>query len=149
MEEIIKEEKETKRFKFTVSRDALDETKLSKDNAIAIKAFNISCMKLCFKRDVTELAACRKPIEGGAWKRLLDHYKSNPVVDNGLPTGYICDYCIKICAGVLPARCILNGLLFENVPIEIAQLNQYEKVLIQRTKAFLVVTKMKTVAGKR
>ena len=62
-----------KKFKFTVSRDALDE--LSKDNAIAIKAFNtrnlqlaeypcISCMKLCFKRDVTELAACKKPIEG-------------------------------------------------------------------------------------
>ena len=50
---------------------------------------------LCFKRDVTELAACKKPIEGDAWKRLLDHYKSNPVVDDGLPTGYICDYCIK------------------------------------------------------
>ena len=56
LEKIIKEEKETKRFKFTVSRDALDETK---DNAIAIKAFNtrnlqlaeypcISCTKLCF-----------------------------------------------------------------------------------------------------
>ena len=103
LEAIIKEEKETKRFKFTVSRDALDETKLSKDNAIAIKAFNtrnlqlaeypcISCMKLCFKRDVTELAACKKPIKGDVWKR---HYKSNPVVDDGLPTGYICDYCIK------------------------------------------------------
>ena len=161
LEKIIKEEKETKRVKFTVSHDALDETKLSKDSAIAIKAFNtsnlqlaeypcISCMKLCFKRDVTELAACKKPIKGDAWKRLLDHYKSNPVVDDGLPTGYICDYCItKFRAGVLPARCILNGLLFENVPMEIAQLNQYEKVLIQRAKAFQVVTKMKTVAGKR
>ena len=102
-----------------MSRDALDETKLSIDNAIAIKAFNtrnlqlaeypcISCMKLCFKRDVTELAACRKPIEGGAWKRLLDHYKSNPVVDNGLPTGYICDYCIKILC-----RCTSSTVYFK------------------------------------
>ena len=33
--------------------------------------------------------------------------------------------------------------------MEVAQLNQYEKVLIQRAKAFQVVTKMKTVAGKR
>ena len=158
LEEIIKREKETKRFNFTITRDALDENQLREDNAIAINAFNarnlqlaeypcISCMKLCFKREVTELAAC---IEGNAWKRLLDHYESNPVVDDGLPTGYICDYCIKkFRAGVLPARCILNGLLFENVPIEIAQLNQYEKVLIQRAKAFQVVTKMKTVAGKR
>lgn len=39
--------------------------------------------------------------------------------------------------------------MFENVPLEIAQLNQYEKILIQRAKAFQVVTKMKTVAGKR
>ena len=35
------------------------------------------------------------------------------------------------------------------VPIEVAQLNQYQKVLIQRPKAFQVVTKMKTVAGKQ
>ena len=156
LEEIIKQEKEMKRFNFTVSRDALDESKLRKDNAIAINAFNthnlqlaeypcISCMKLCFKREVTELAACKNPIEGDAWKQLLDHYETNPVVDDGLPTGYICDYCIKkFRAGVLPA-----GLLFENVPIEIAQLNPYEKVLIQRAKAFQVVTKMKMVAGKR
>ena len=161
LEEIIKGEKEMKRFNFTISRDALDESQLREDNAIAINAFNarnlqlaeypcISCMKLCFKREVTELAACKNPIEGNAWKRLLDHYESNPVVDDGLPTGCICDYCIKkFRAGVLPALCILNGWLFENVPIEIAQLNQYEKVLIQRAKALQVVTKMKTVAGKR
>ena len=161
LQEIIEREKETKRFNFTITRDALDESQLREDNAIAINAFNarnlqlaeypcISCMKLCFKREVTELAACKNPIEGNAWKQLLDHYESNPVVDDGLPTGYICDYCIKkFRAGVLPAWCILNGLLFENVPIEIAQLNQYEKVLIQRAKAFQVVTKMKTVAGKR
>ena len=146
---------------YSVSCNALDESKIKKDNSIAIKAFNTrnlqlaeypccSCTKLCFKREVTELAACKKPIEGEAWKQLLDHHESNPVMDDGLPTGYICDYCIKkFRAGVLPARCILNGLLFKNVPIEIAQLNQYEKVLIQRAKAFQVVTKMKIVAGKQ
>ena len=37
MLEIIKEDKEMKKYNFTMSRDALDETKLSKDNAIAIK----------------------------------------------------------------------------------------------------------------
>ena len=123
LKEIIKEEKDMKRTNFTVSRDTLDESKIKKDNAIAIKAFNtrnlqlaeypcISCTKLCFKREVTELVACKKPIEGDAWKRLLDHYESNPVVDDGLPTGYICDYYIKkFRAGLLPARCILNGLL--------------------------------------
>ena len=36
LEEIIKQEKEMKRFNFTVSHDALDESKLRKDNAIAV-----------------------------------------------------------------------------------------------------------------
>ena len=145
----------------SVSHDVVDESKIKADNSIAIKAFNsrnlklaeypcVSCTKLCFKKDVTEIDACKHPIEGEAWNMLMAHYESNPAVDDGLPTGYVCDYCIKkFRAGVLPARCILNGLLFEEVPSEIAQLNQYEKVLIQRAKGFQVVTKMKTVAGKR
>ena len=44
---------------------------------------------------------------------------------------------------------MLNGLSFESIPTEITQLNQHERVLIQRAKAFQVVTKMHTVAGKR
>ena len=83
-----------------MSCNAFDESKIEKDNSIAIKAFNtrnlqlaeypcISCMKLCFKREVTELTACKKPIEGEAWKRLLDHHESNPIMEDGLPTGYI------------------------------------------------------------
>ena len=67
--------------------------------------------------------------------KLGSNYESNPVVDDGLPDGYLCDYCMKkFRADVLPVQCILNGLLFEDVPEEIAQLNQYEKVLIQRAK---------------
>ena len=63
---------------------------------------------------------------------------------------HICDYCIgKFRAGVLPSRCMLNGLLFGPVPTEISELNHYEKILIQRAKAFQLVTKTKTVAQKR
>ena len=110
----------------------------------------ISCAMLCFKRQCTKLDACKKPITCIVWQQFLDHYESNPPIDDGLPTGYICNYCLgKFRAGVLPARCILNGLSVGKVPAEIAELNQYEKVLIQRAKAFQVVTKMSTVAGKR
>ena len=35
-----------KRFNFTVSRDALDESKLRKNNAIAIDAFNTRNLQL-------------------------------------------------------------------------------------------------------
>ena len=44
---------------------------------------------------------------------------------------------------------MLNGLSFDNVPSEIIHLNQHKRVLIQRAKAFQVVTKMEKVAGKR
>lgn len=85
--------------------DVLDESKIKEDNSIAINALNsrnlklveylcISCTKLYFKKHVTEIDACKNPIEGEAWKQLLAHYEST-AVDDGLPTGYICDYCIK------------------------------------------------------
>ena len=45
--------------------------------------------------------------------------------------------------------CMLNGLCFDAVPTEIVQLNQHERVFIQRAKAFQVVMKMQTVAGKK
>ena len=65
---------------------------------------------------------------------------------------YVCKFCIeKFQNGTIPSRCILNGLSFESVPTEIVQLNQHECVLIQEAKPFQlqVVTKMRTVAGKR
>ena len=43
----------------------------------------------------------------------------------------------------------MNGLNFSSVPTEIAELNQFEKKLIQRSKVFQCVTKMQTVGGKR
>ena len=42
-------------------------------------------------------------------------------------------------------RCMLNGISFEYVPSEIIHLNQHKC----RAKAFQVVIKMQTVAGKR
>ena len=160
LEDIVKKNKQFDR-KYTVSCDVLDEGKIRKDFTKAMTAFNernlehakypcISCTMLCFKQQCTKLDACKKPITDILWQQFLDHYESNPPVDYSLPMGYICNYCLgKFRAGVLPARCILNGFSVGKVPAEIAELNQYEKVLIQRAKAFQVVTKMSTVAGKR
>ena len=160
LEDIVKKNKQYNR-KYSVPCNALDESKIRKDFTKAMTLFNernlehaeypcISCTVLCFKRQCTKLDACKKPITGILWQQLLDHYEANPPIDDGLPVGYICNYCLgKFRAGVLPPRCILNGLSVGKVPAEIVELNQYEKVLIQRAKAFQVVTKMSTVAGKR
>ncbi|GBP08871.1 hypothetical protein EVAR_78267_1 [Eumeta japonica] len=49
----------------------------------------------------------------------------------------------------MPAVCIVNGMHVSTVPPEIAQLNDYENILIQRSKAFQVVVTMNPVANKR
>ena len=105
---------------------------------------------LCSNTECTKLDVCVKPITGSTWEQFLKYYESNPSIDDGLPAGYICNYCLKkFRAGLLPACCILNGLMFNKVPTEIAKLNQYEKVITQHGNAFQVITKMKTVAGKQ
>ena len=110
----------------------------------------LSCNKLCFRQDCRQLDQCKKPIRSDAWDCLLMHLEEHPFPDDGLPTGYICHYCIdKFRAGELPSRCILNGLQFDSVPAEIAELNQYEKVLIQRAKVYQIVSKSNTIAAKK
>ena len=107
---------------YRVSSIAIDESLIIKHHSEATEAFNrsslevakypcISCTKFCYLRKVTEICAIKNPIEGKAWEQFLEHYESNPVVDDGLPDGYLCDYCMKkICADVLSAWCILNRL---------------------------------------
>ena len=107
----------------------------------------MSCNKLCFKRECVLLERCRIPVTGRLFTEYLDDH---PSPDDSLSAGYICKFCIdKFRNGTIPSRCMLNGLSFDNVPSEIIHLNQHERVLIQRAKAFQVVTKMQTVAGKR
>ena len=110
----------------------------------------ISCTKLCFKRECLFLDRCKQPVTGIAWNSFIQYLDTHPAPDDSLHTGYICKFCIeKFRNNTVPSRCMLNGLSFESVPAEIIQLNQHERVLIQRAKAFQVVTKMRTVAGKR
>ena len=161
LQQISTEQKSAYQGSNDKSINSIDETKVLKTFMNAFVAFKnrclecaefpcMSCNKLCFKRECVLLERCRLPITGNAWNLLLEYLDSHPVPDDSLSTGYICKFCIeKFQNDTIPSRCVLNGLSFENVPTEILQLNQHERVLIQRAKAFQVVTKMHTVAGKR
>lgn len=62
---------------------------------------------------------------------------------------HICHLCLqKIRANQLAATCVLNDLYVSTIPPEISSLNEYEKILIQRAKAFQVVLSMNPVANK-
>jgi len=63
---------------------------------------------------------------------------------------YICHYCEgKFRNGFMPAYCILNNLFVNDVPEVISSLNTFEKMLIQRAKAFQTIVKMGTVSNKK
>ena len=61
----------------------------------------------------------------------------------------MCQFCMsKLKNNSLPSTCILNGLFVKDTPDEILNLNMYEKILIQKAKAFQTVVKMGTIMNK-
>jgi len=97
-----------------------------------------------------QLERCTKPITSSVWEQFLLYLEDHSPPNDGLPEGYICKYCLeKFRSGVLSAKCIMNNLDYSCEPVELKDLNEFEKVLIQRAKTFQTVTKMKTVSGKR
>lgn len=107
----------------------------------------MSCFELCYKRNVRHIqdfypqgTISRK------WDDLLDYHEN---VDYKYGK-FICDYCYDKFnrEKKLPPTCFLNKLDIEQPPLCITRLNEYEEMLIQRAKAFQVVTRMGAVSGK-
>jgi len=105
----------------------------------------ISCERLCYKRSVAKVN-----IDGSERKiPVLDDLMIYLTKENIDPQ-YICYYCKeKLYQGLMPAYCILNNLQVNNVPEAILSLNTFEKILIQRAKAFQTIVKMGTVFNKK
>jgi len=106
----------------------------------------VSCERLCFKKNVFEINKLKMEMNTNSiWKDLMSHIK-----EHNINAEYICDYCErKFRKGILPAYCVLNNLFVHDVPDVIASLNTFEKILIQRAKAFQTVVKMGTVINKK
>lgn len=105
----------------------------------------ISCQKLVFRKDATDLSKLRQPISNEIWNNLINFINEQ---DPTMNSDFICDYCLrKIRSGSIPT-CLLNNMYVGTIPNEIFALNEYEKVLIQRAKAFQVVQRLGTVAKK-
>ena len=74
----------------------------------------------------------------------MNYCKINRTADS-----HICGYCLQCFKKfTLPSLCVLNNLIVTEVPDVIKCLNMYEKILIQRAKAFQVVQKKQTVMKK-
>lgn len=71
------------------------------------------------------------------------------VESEGNECQFVCNYCLpKLHQNTMPSKCILNELISKPVPQVVSSLNDYERILIQRAKAFQTVQRMGTVANK-
>ncbi|KAJ8674621.1 hypothetical protein QAD02_010407 [Eretmocerus hayati] len=78
------------------------------------------------------------------WEKLQDLYDSQYFRES-----FICHFCIgKLKKNQLPSLSIMNGLFTDKIPPEIQTLNRFERVLIQRAKAFQTIVKLETVQKK-
>lgn len=160
IQDIVKEAHSTRMRQYDVSAGVLNENDIYKTYKQAFSKYNercldvakfpcISCDKLCFKRECSQVNRLRSVPCNRNWDILFEFIESRPHFNDGLPTGYICHHCLEYFrSDKMPPRCILNGLDFGVVPEEIKVLNPYEKILIQRAKCFQMVTRMGTVAKK-
>jgi len=106
----------------------------------------VSCERLCFKKNVSKINKLKAQMDTSSiWRDLMAHIK-----EHNVNSEYICDYCErKFHNGILPAYCVLNNLFVHDVPDIIASPNTFEKILIQRAKAFQTVVKVETVINKK
>ncbi|KAJ8688062.1 hypothetical protein QAD02_023857 [Eretmocerus hayati] len=147
----------------------LDENRLHETYSKGIKAFKVidmdppripcvSCERLCTSKYTTPVEKYLEPqvceyllgnedensTEPSYWQQLRSLYGPGE-----FETGFICDHCSKyLKVNRLPSLCILNNLQTDTVPEEIRTLNRFEKMLIQRAKAFQCVVKLETVQKK-
>ena len=116
----------------------------------------ISCERLFSSKNITHISELRKNYiipklldmeldpKIDYVKKLLDHCAQENVTETA-----ICKTCCTALKNYkLPSMCILNNLSVSELPPELCNLNNYEKMLIQRMKSFQTVIKMDTVMKK-
>jgi len=92
----------------------------------------VSCERLCYKRSVLEISKVKAQLDISIWRDLMAYIKNQNINPQ-----YICKYCKqKFHNELMPAYCILNNLFVHDVPEIISSFNPFEKILIQRAKAF-------------
>ena len=99
----------------------------------------ISCERLRRQSDLRKLDNYRYKIDNEPWKELINKYVTDEI--NG---DFICKSCSKAFSkGKIPFFSIFQYNLYgQDIPPDIAVPISYEKILIQRAKAFQTVKKL-------
>ncbi|XP_058863591.1 uncharacterized protein LOC117970172 isoform X1 [Acipenser ruthenus] len=104
-----------------------------------------SCDKLCHRRECVQIATMQTTPDNDKWLNLMVYLDRT-----NTPAQYVCHYCLqKFRTNKLPPRCVLNQMAVPRIPTEISCLNDYEKILIQRGKAFQTVSRISPVSSSK
>ena len=135
------------------------ETKLQIEHATVITQFEdelnddpeyacCSCERLHQRKNVTRMKNSGQKFSSPMWQKLKQHILQQDKHVH-IDSLYICHYC-RPClnSNNMPSRCILNGLVTETVPHELAHLDALSKQLIQRAKAFQTVVRLGAMTAK-
>ena len=69
--------------------------------------------------------------------------------DEGDDPVYLCNYCRpKVKAGIMPGRCVINGLESPPIPKELKDLDPFTVKFLQLAKAFQTVVRLSTYTNK-
>ena len=104
-----------------------------------------SCERLHQRKQVSGVNFTHDKYHTDNWMQLRPYLDEHTLDQNYL---YVCKYCRPLLNGsIMPARCILNGLLTEAVPEELKRLNALSRQLVQRAKAFQTIVRLGTYTG--
>ena len=106
------------------------------------------CERLHQRKNVTSMKNSASKFVTDIWQQLKQHileHDSEIEVDSL----YVCQYCRPILNGnKLSSCCILNGLITEPLPAELANLDALSRQLIQRAKAFQTIVRLGTYTAR-
>ena len=107
-----------------------------------------SCEHLHQRKAVTSMRNSGHKFSSPMWQQLKLHIQQQNK-DVNMDSLYICQYC-RPClnSNSMPSRCILNGLVTETIPGELAHLDALSKQLIQKAKAFQTVVRLGSITAK-
>ena len=106
------------------------------------------CCERLHQRKSVSVVSLSDDFNSEIWRELKAHIlKYHPTVPGQVL--YMCYYCkCRVRGGIMPARCVLNGLQTVPIPPELAALDLLNRQLIQRAKCYQTVVRLGTYTGK-
>ena len=106
------------------------------------------CERLHQRKNVTSMKKSALKFVTKVWQQ-LKKYILEQNNETEIDSLYVCQYCRPILNdNKVPSRCILNGLITEPMPAELAKLDVLSRQLIQRAKAFQTIVRLGTYTAK-